>query len=157
MTSIAPTRRVLVAGLALTGLGIGPARAATDVTVYKDPECGCCGGWAKHLRGAGFAVTEKPVADLTAVKARAGVPEALQSCHTAFIDGYVLEGHVPVEAVQRLLRERPAVVGLAVPGMPIGSPGMEGPNPEPYDVMAFAKVGAPRIFLSVRPGGKRSL
>jgi hypothetical protein len=157
MASITPTRRVLVAGLALTGLGLGPARAATDVTVYKDPECGCCGGWAKHLRAAGFAVTERPVADLAAVKARAGVPEALQSCHTAFVDGYVLEGHVPLEAVQRLLRERPAVVGLAVPGMPIGSPGMEGPDPEPYDVMAFAKSGTPSVFLSVRPASGRGL
>jgi len=85
------------------------------------------------------------------VKARAGVPDALRSCHTAFVDGFVLEGHVPADVVERLLRERPSVIGLAVPGMPMGSPGMEGPDPEPYDVIAFDRSGASRIFQAVRP------
>ena len=149
MASINPTRRVLVAGLALAGLGLGPARAAPEVTVYKDPECGCCGGWAKHLRGAGFAVTEKPVADLAAVKARAGVPEALQSCHTALVGGYVVEGHVPAADIQRLLKERPKVKGIAVGGMPAGSPGMEMPGrSDRYDVTAFLANGTTRRFAS---------
>ncbi len=145
-----PTRRAVALGLSAAALA-GPVRAAPAVTVHKDPQCGCCGAWAAHLRRAGFAVTETPTADMEAVKARAGVPDALRSCHTAFVDGFVLEGHVPAELVERLLRERPSVIGLAVPGMPMGSPGMEGPEPEPYDGIAFDRSGASRIFQAVRP------
>jgi hypothetical protein len=157
MPTTRPSRRAVVLGLTAACLGsLLPARAATPVTVYKDPNCGCCGGWAAHLRKAGFAVTERPTDDLAGVKAKAGVPDALQSCHTAFVDGFVIEGHVPAEAVQRLLRERPAVAGLAVPGMPVGSPGMEGPNPEPYDVIAFTKEGGRSVFVPVRPNPARN-
>ncbi|KAA2235151.1 DUF411 domain-containing protein [Salinarimonas soli] len=153
MADVQPTRRTVLAALALAGSGALPAGAATPLTVYKDPTCGCCAGWAKHMRNAGFAVTEKPVADLAEVKARAGVPAALQACHTAFLEGYVLEGHVPAHAAERLLRERPAIAGLAVPGMPVGSPGMAGPDPEAYDVMAFTKEGVPSLYLRVRADG----
>ena len=106
------------------------------VTVYKSPSCGCCAAWADHLRENGFPVETVETADVQAVKAEYGVPPALQSCHTAVVDGYVVEGHVPAADVKRLLAERPEAGGLAVPGMPVGSPGMEqGDTVEPYDVL----------------------
>lgn len=117
------------------------ANAAPAVLVHKDPNCGCCTGWAAHMRKAGFEVTIDERSDLTAVRRRLGVPDELAACHTAEIDGYVVEGHVPAEAVQRLLRERPAASGLSVPGMPPGSPGMESPTPETYEVLLFGKSG----------------
>ena len=109
------------------------------MTVHKDPTCGCCEAWVDHVRAAGYEARVVEVAAINAVKAKLGVPPGLRSCHTAEIDGYVLEGHVPAAAIARLLAERPKVRGLAVPGMPIGSPGMEveGRDSETYDVMAF--------------------
>ena len=101
-----------------------------------------------HLRASGFEVREENVGDVVPVKRRLGVPAALQSCHTAVIGDYVVEGHVPADLIQRLLRERPAILGLAVPGMPTGSPGMEGPNAKPYDVVAFDKQGKTRVFAT---------
>ncbi|KAB2920173.1 MAG: DUF411 domain-containing protein [Hyphomicrobiaceae bacterium] len=123
------------------------ARADTRpaITVSKDPNCGCCNGWIAHLRRNGFAVTAIETADMLAVKARLNVPAELSSCHTAEIGGYVVEGHVPAQAILRLLAERPDAVGLAVPGMPIGSPGMEGGRPEVYEVFLFGK-GPPVSF-----------
>src|SRR6185436_1980442 len=123
-----------------------PAVAITakpgDVLVYKSPTCGCCGGWIDHMRAAGFTVVERDTSDVGAVKHRLGVLPTLTSCHTAVIDGYVLEGHVPANDVMRLLKERPAIVGLAVPGMPAGSPGMESAQPwVSYDVVAFDATG----------------
>lgn len=119
------------------------ASAATDVdaarpvvTVYKSPTCGCCTAWAEHMREAGFPVETVDVGDMSAVKRRYGIPPGLQSCHTAVVDGYAIEGHVPAEDVKRLLAEAPEAGGLAVPGMPIGSPGMEqGDTVEPYEVL----------------------
>lgn len=106
------------------------------VTVYKSPTCGCCSAWVDHLRENGFPVETVDVDDLQAVKAEYGIPPGLQSCHTAVVDGYVVEGHVPAADVKRLLAERPEAAGLAVPGMPVGSPGMEqGDTAEPYDVL----------------------
>jgi len=122
-----------------------PAEIA-QVTVWKTPTCGCCGKWVTHLRDAGFAVEVHDLEDLGEVKSAHGVPESLSSCHTAVVEGYVVEGHVPAGDVRRLLQERPAVTGLAVPGMPVGSPGMEGPDPEPYRVLAFDSSGRTRIF-----------
>jgi hypothetical protein len=110
---------------------------AQTITVHKDANCGCCNGWVKHLNGAGFQTVVRNVSDLAEVKKRLGVPDALASCHTGEVEGYVIEGHVPAEAIQRLLAEKPKARGLAVPGMPIGSPGMEGANPETYDVVIF--------------------
>ena len=107
------------------------------VTVYKSPTCGCCAAWVDHLRASGFTVETVDVADLDAVKRQYGIPDSLASCHTAVVGGYVVEGHVPAEDVRRLLAERPEAGGLAVPGMPVGSPGMEAPDgrTEPYAVL----------------------
>ena len=127
------------AGLSLvTGLR---AQTRPNMTVSKDPNCGCCSGWVAHLRRNGFAVTVNETLDVQSVKLRLGVPANLSSCHTAEIGGYVIEGHVPAHAVARLLAEKPTALGLAVPGMPIGSPGMEGGTPEIYDVILFGKGG----------------
>ncbi|MDQ6979549.1 MAG: DUF411 domain-containing protein [Mariprofundaceae bacterium] len=119
------------------------------VTMYKSPTCDCCGAWAKHLRQSGFVVVENKREDMDAIKRQYGVTEKLASCHTAIVDGYVIEGHVPAEDVKRLLKERPAhVVGLSAPGMPMKSPGMQGvgQQPEGYDVLAFDKEGTSRVF-----------
>jgi len=124
-------------------LACGPAltwaesTTAPLVQVYKSPTCGCCGKWADHMRSAGFNVEENSVDDVVSYKRQYGVPAALFTCHTAVVDGYVVEGHVPAEDVWRMLRERPAIKGIGVPGMPIGSPGMEGPNPDDYRTFAF--------------------
>lgn len=127
----------------------GPGAAAgTEVLVYRSPACGCCLGWAEHLREAGFRVRVEDRDDLGAVKADLGVPLDLSSCHTARVGGYVVEGHVPASDIRRLLDERPDVQGLAVPGMPVGSPGMEGPDPEPYDVVAFDGEGDRTVFAT---------
>lgn len=125
-------------------------KPAPTVQVYKSPTCGCCANWVKHLQQHGFTTRVTDTADVASIKAQRGVPARVQSCHTAVVDGYVLEGHVPAADVQRLLKERPAVVGLAVPGMPIGSPGMEvpGQKPQAYDVVAFDKQGQTRTFAS---------
>ena len=104
--------------------------------------------WVAHLEQNGFDVKSTNVPDMTAVKRRIGVPSALASCHTALIDGYIVEGHVPADDIKRLLSERPDVAGVSVPGMPIGSPGMEGPNPQPYDVLAFDEDGSFAHFAS---------
>jgi hypothetical protein len=123
------------------------APAPLVLRVYKDPSCGCCEQWVAHMAAAGFRPAVHDVADLAAVKARLGVPPALHACHTAEVGGAVVEGHVPAADVRRFLSARPTVKGrpargLAVPEMPAGSPGMEGPRAEPYDVLAFAPGGA---------------
>lgn len=126
---------------------VGPA-----ITVYKSPSCGCCTGWVEHLEADGFDVSVVEQADLRAVMARYGVPNALAACHTAVVDGYVVEGHVPAAVIRRFLADPPAgAVGIAVPGMPVGSPGMEGPNPQPYDVFAFDEQGGAELYQSVDP------
>ena len=136
----------LIGAGALTGLARG-ARAETlpGAVVYRDPTCGCCHKWVEHLEANGFGTTVHDSARMAAVKARLGVPKALASCHTAEIGGYVIEGHVPADAIKRLLEEKPKARGLAVPGMPIGSPGMEGPDPEVYEVVLFGD-GAQRSY-----------
>ncbi len=123
---------------------------ATEVIVYKNPSCVCCTKWVGHLRANGFDVRAVDVSDLAQIKGRYGVPSELATCHTAIVDGYAVEGHVPADVIQRLLEERPAVAGIAVPGMPVGSPGMEGPYREPYDVLTFDRDGATRIYASRR-------
>lgn len=134
-------RTMLLAGFgAILASAVSSARAGAllpKVIVNKDPSCGCCQKWADHLSVAGFPVEVVAKADLAALKATFGVTDELKSCHTAEVAGYVLEGHVPADAVLRLLREKPAAAGLAVPGMPAGSPGMEGGTPETYDVILF--------------------
>lgn len=117
-----------------------------EALVYKSPTCGCCSLWADHLREHGFKVVTQDVNDLTEVKATAGVPRDLFSCHTAVIDGYVIEGHVPADVIRQLLAERPKATGLAVPGMPMGSPGMEGARKDPYDVVLFDPEGKRTVY-----------
>ena len=132
-----------------TALGLAtPAFASPDeVVMYKDPNCGCCGKWAEHMRSAGFPVKEVASPRMDLVKQEAGVPEALGSCHTAKVGGYVVEGHVPAADVRRMLAEKPAIRGLSAPGMPLGSPGMEGPYPaERYDVVSFDAQGRSAVF-----------
>lgn len=122
-----------------------------SIVVYKTASCGCCNGWVEHLREAGFTVDARDVRDLMSVKRDSGVPVQMSSCHTAIIDGYVVEGHVPAEHVARMIEERPDIAGIAVPGMPIGSPGMEGANPEPYQVLTFGHDGTAGVFADVDP------
>lgn len=115
----------------------GAQARPTLVRVYKSPTCGCCGLWEAHMRAAGFRVESHPVPDVTAIKRSAGVPPELWSCHTALVEGYAVEGHVPASDVKRLLAERPRARGVAVPGMPAGSPGMEQGAAQPYKTFAF--------------------
>ena len=147
-------RGLLLGGAAfvLTG-AFRPSTAAApgnEATVYKSPTCGCCVEWVAYLRRHGFRVKTQDLSDLQPVKTRHGVPAELQSCHTALVGGYVVEGHVPADLVERLLRERPPVAGLAVPGMPIGSPGMEVPGmpAERYRVLAFDRSGKTEVFAT---------
>ncbi len=118
------------------------------ITIYKDPSCGCCSAWADHLTSAGFTASVDESADMAAIKAKFGVPDDLTSCHTGVVGGYAIEGHVPAEDIKRLLKEKPAALGLAVPGMPVNSPGMEveGEVGERYTVWLFAKGGKRTAF-----------
>ena len=136
--------RFTVAGLLalFVSAGSNPLRAEEPVIeVYKTPSCGCCEMWAEHLEANGYQVEVRDVMDLEVVKELAGVPDDLRSCHTALVDGYAIEGHVPAGAIDRLLEERPAAKGLAVPGMPAGSPGMPSATPERYHVFTFDADG----------------
>ena len=121
---------------------------AIAITVYKSPDCNCCNRWVDHLRDAGFMVIANNSVDMASIKLSAGVMPMLQSCHTALVEGYVVEGHVPANDIRRLLQERPAVSGLTVPGMPMGSPGMEGPYQESYDVLTFDRNGRTQVYAS---------
>ena len=138
-------RRFLAASAA--ALLAGRAFAARDVVeVYKSSTCGCCGDWIKHLRENGFEVRAHDVAEPAEYRRRYGVPESFASCHTAVVGGYAIEGHVPAGEIKRLLAERPKAQGLAVPGMPAGSPGMEGPKSDSYDVLLFQRDGRYATF-----------
>ena len=140
----------------LTALGAGaiaaamPAFAANQlplVEVFKSPTCGCCGAWVDHLKAAGFPVKVVEVDDTTATRKRYRLPDKFGSCHTGIVNGYVVEGHVPASEVKRQLATKPAAIGLAVPGMPIGSPGMEyGDRKDPYDVLLIDKGGRDTVF-----------
>ena len=132
------------------------AAADADMVVYKSPTCGCCSGWIDHMRAAGYELDAVDIVEyerMAQKKAELGVPNDLGSCHTARLGGYTVEGHVPASVIARLLDERPAdIVGISAPGMPIGSPGMEGPGAQPYDVIAFRKDGSRVVYESVYPG-----
>lgn len=132
---------------AWTPAGTHETVAGREITVFKDPNCGCCTKWVEHLRKHAFDVAARDTSDVAAVKRAGRIPERLHSCHTAFVGGYVIEGHVPASDIQRLLREQPKVAGLAVPGMPVGSPGMEvGNRVDKYDVIAFNRDGTTSVF-----------
>lgn len=137
----------LVAATAVAAVATRDAEAVS-VTVYKSPTCGCCANWVDHLEANGYEVTTVETADLSAVKAEHGIRPGIASCHTAIVEGYVIEGHVPADVIDRLLQERPNVAGLAVPGMPMGSPGMEGPRKDPYNVLTFDAAGNTTIYES---------
>jgi len=154
-TAFFTRRRVLLAlgGLAVAGGGatlllMPPPAMAGKIVVHKDPSCQCCDQWARHMRQNGFTVSVNNVEDMAAIKSGAGIPEAMESCHTAFIDGYVIEGHVPAGDVKRVLDKRPAIKGLAVPGMPQSAPGMDSPEYEPFSVLAFDAKGVTGVFAS---------
>lgn len=159
-----PTRRQwLAAALPVAGAGLAIAllptavratprtAAATPLEVWKDPNCGCCQDWVDHMQAHGFAVKVYATGN-NAVRARLGLPQKLGSCHTALVGGYVVEGHVPASDVRKLLQQKPKALGLAVPGMPVGSPGMDGAvygdRRDPYDVLLVAHDGSTRVFNS---------
>jgi hypothetical protein len=143
------TRRgmLIVAATSLLQSAMPAAAAEPVITVHKDPSCGCCSGWVQHLQKAGFPTKVIETRDLDAVKTRLKIPDDLAACHTAEVAGYVIEGHVPASALKRFLAEKPDATGLAVPGMPAGSPGMEGGTPERYDVVLFGPNGR-RTYMS---------
>jgi len=154
MTNHSPiSRRTLVA--AALGLGLTPAFAqgrnpsATNIEVWKDPNCGCCNDWVKHLQNQGFNVKVNETGN-DAARSRLGVNSKFGSCHTGLVDGYAIEGHVPAREIKRLLKERPTAIGLAVPGMPVGSPGMDGPaydnRRDPFDVLLLTRDGGSKVF-----------
>lgn len=147
------SRRMLLLGAAAFGLSRPAAASETlpKMVVTRDPNCGCCGNWVTHVKAAGFPVEVVEVPDVAPLKAKLGVPDALASCHTVEVGGYVVEGHVPAEAIKRLLAEKPKVTGLAVAGMPVGSPGMEVPGqaPDAYGVVVFS-AGRQNVFARYR-------
>jgi hypothetical protein len=142
--------KIAVAAMALSLVAIIGAQTAPAkpmVTVYKDASCGCCSKWVEHMQANGFDVKAVDVEDIDLVKKTYGVPAAAASCHTALVNGYVIEGHVPAGSVSRLIREKPALAGIAVPGMPAGSPGMEVPGrKDPYSVISFDKSGKQSVY-----------
>lgn len=144
---------VVVAATELRPTPSVQAAAPDTVVVFKSPTCNCCSKWIEHLRQAGMQVEVHNESEMSLVKTRLGVPEALASCHTATVNGYVIEGHVPVEDIKQLLATRPKAKGIAVPGMPVGSPGMEmGNSIEPYDVLLIpADQQAPTVFAHHGP------
>ena len=148
-------RRNFLGALAVAGAAafvtpgaVSSGRRKPRIDVRKNVGCGCCDSWADHMTAAGFDVRVTEDADLAAYKARLGVPRELHSCHTGVVEGYVVEGHVPADLVQRMITEKPGIVGIGVGGMPIGSPGMEAPGraPDRYDVIAFTKSGRRAVY-----------
>jgi hypothetical protein len=154
MDSDLTRRQFLHRAAALAGVTLMATRnvaalpPATRITVYKDPQCGCCTNWNTAMRKAGFEIDVRDTPNIAAIKSSLGVPTALASCHTGVVAGYLFEGHVPPDLVQKVLRERPALVGLFVPGMPSGSPGMESPSPERYDVIALGRDQRQSVYAS---------
>lgn len=140
--SVAPVLAIAVAALSLGA----PAAELPAVEVHKSPYCGCCSEWAKHMMDSGFRVKAINVNDIPAARKKLGMPERYASCHTARIGSYVVEGHVPADDIKRLLKEQPTAIGLAAPGMPGGSPGMESAGKEPYDVLLVEKNGKSTVF-----------
>ncbi|MEH1778143.1 MAG: DUF411 domain-containing protein [Nostoc sp.] len=120
---------------------------ALNATVYHSPDCNCCGGWIDHLKAQGFKITDFPTPDIETVKQKYNVPDNLSSCHTAIVNGYVIEGHVPADDIKRLLQEEPKVIGLSVPQMPVGTPGMEMENrKDPFSVFSFDRNDSVAVF-----------
>ena len=151
MTSVTQTfmarlSGALVVTLTLAGVIVTAQSKLPTIVVYKTPTCGCCTVWVDHLKAAGFTVETQHREDLSGIRQQQKVPAAVTACHTALVGSYVVEGHVPAADVKKLLTEKPAIKGIGVPGMPIGSPGMEGPNPQSYDTLAFTADGKTSVF-----------
>ena len=147
-------RRMLLASVLVLALPCAHAAShGTSIEVWKDPNCGCCKDWVVHLEKAGFTVKVNQNGN-DVVRERLGMPRRLGSCHTALVGGYVIEGHVPANDIKRLLKENPAAIGLSVPGMPVGSPGMDGSvykgRKDPYDVLLVSKDGTSRVYQAYR-------
>lgn len=152
------TRRGLLLALgALPLVSLAKNEPKTFVEVWKDPGCGCCKDWIKHLEADGFAVKMNETSNPAAIRAKLGIPQQMGSCHTALVNGYAIEGHVPAEDIRRLLREKPHAVGLAAPGMPVGAPGMDGPayqgRRDPYQVLLVLRNGDSRLFAMHNKAG----
>jgi hypothetical protein len=145
-TLMARLSGALVITLTLAGVIVAAQTKLPTVVVYKTPTCGCCGKWVEHLQAAGFKVETQHRDDLSGIRQQQKVPSSLLSCHTALVGSYVVEGHVPAADVKKLLAEKPSVKGIAVPGMPAGSPGMESPSPQKYDTLAFTEDGKTSVF-----------
>ena len=141
-------RNILVAITSLIVLAISsPSQSAGPlITVFKTPTCGCCGKWVEHLKANGFTVKVQEVNDTSAYERQYRVPRTMESCHTAIVNGYTIEGHVPAAEIKRLLNEKPKAVGLAVPGMPVGSPGMEAARSEAFSVFVFDEGGHTSVY-----------
>lgn len=139
-----PVRSLLL--LLLIAGGTAWAQSATQIEVFKSPYCGCCEKWVEHMEKSGFKVSAHNVNDVPAARKNLGMPDRFGSCHTAKIGGYVVEGHVPAADIQRLLKEKPKAIGLAAPGMPQGSPGMETATPVPYETLLIQADGSARLF-----------
>lgn len=138
---------VLTLATMFSGLLFAEEAALPEMTVYRSPTCGCCGKWLEHAENSGFKIKDVISSDMDKIKARYGVPEKLASCHTVVVDGYVIEGHVPAADVQKLLQTKPKIAGLAAPGMPMGSPGMEmGGRQDEYKVLSFDKDGHAEVY-----------
>jgi hypothetical protein len=129
-------------------LSAEPAPNRGDVTLYKNPQCGCCESYADYLRHNGFKVTSVPTNDLTVMGEKYGIADSLQPCHISLIGGYVVGGHIPIEVVNRLLSEKPQIAGITLPGMPEGTPGMPGKKPDPLQIYEIGK-GAPKVYATV--------
>jgi hypothetical protein len=152
-------RTVLALLAALAAPALAQSAAAAEIEAYKSPTCGGCNDWIRHRQANGLTVNATDVPEPRHYRARFGMPQKLGSCQTALVDGYVIEGHVPARAITRLLRERPKALGLSVPGMPVGSPGMDGPEyngqVDPYDVLLVQADGRASVFASYEPGPRR--
>jgi hypothetical protein len=133
---------------AVRGVSSAPAAKKPTITVYKDPNCGCCKNWIAYLAKHGYTVDAKDTPNMTEIKHSLGVPDALTACHTAVVNGYLIEGHVSAEDIDRLLAQKPTIAGIAVPGMPMSSPGMDGPRTQGYKVLSFDKTGKTKVFAS---------
>ena len=137
---------ILMAIFIVTVTAIHAEQKSLEITVYKSPTCGCCNAWIAHLEKNGFKVTAQNRNDMPMIKGAIGVNSQFQSCHTAVVDGYFIEGHVSANDIKRLLRDKPNAAGLSVPGMPMGSPGMEGPRKDPYTVLLINKDGSTKEY-----------
>jgi hypothetical protein len=133
---------------AVRSSSVAPPAKKPTITVYKDPNCGCCKNWIAYLAKHGYTVVAKDTPNMTEIKHSLGIPDRLTACHTAVVNGYLIEGHVSAEDIDRLLAQKPTIAGIAVPGMPMSSPGMDGPRTEGYKVLSFDKAGKTKVFAS---------